>query len=674
MSGGPAQPEGVNEPRARAQASQALLAGNGLPGRWAGRPQFVVLDADFGGGQHFLATWAAWRQDPQRCRRLWVIGIAPCRPAGTDPATADPASTPTGAAHPALAHALRAQWPPSTPDLHSLDFDAGQVRLLLARGDLARVLPDLLASVNAFYLGGLEPAQAPGREPARWDARLLRGLHRLAAPGATLASTCLAPALHDGLQAAGFQVQMQVQAQAQMQAQGAAGPQAPQAMTLARFAPRVTAQPPPGRLAPRWAQAGLPEVAVVGAGLAGAAAARALAAQGLAVQVFDRQPGPAGETSGNAGGLFHGIVHGHDGLHARWLRAAALRTASLLRPALQAGSVPGAIDGLLRGERLLSAPAMAALLQRQALPPDYVQVRAKALPDGRPAWFYPSGGWVAPAALCRAWLAADGIAARYGCKVQRLQPHAGRWRLLGSAGQVLTEVDAVLLCNAADAARLAGFAGAAAPTPAADAPPLPDWPLHLRRGQTTLLPAGLPGEPALPWPVADSGYVLRLADGRWLCGGVSHAEDPQPDPQADSHTDPHTDPQTNPPPSTADHQAHLATLQRLTGWATDVAPGALQGRIGWRLQADDRLPLLGALPDRSAPAGPRRQDQPRWVPRQAGLYVFTALGSRGITQAALGGEILACHLSGAPQPAPASLLDALDPARFIARAVRAGPG
>jgi tRNA 5-methylaminomethyl-2-thiouridine biosynthesis bifunctional protein len=58
------------------------------------------------------------------------------------------------------------------------------------------------------------------------------------------------------------------------------------------------------------------------------------------------------------------------------------------------------------------------------------------------------------------------------------------------------------------------------------------------------------------------------------------------------------------------------------------------------------------------------------VPRQPGLYVFTALGARGITQATLGAEVLASWLTGDPVPIPASLLDALDPARFAARAVR----
>ena len=610
---------------ALAQAGHVFLGGNGLPGRWAGRERFVVLETGFGLGHNFLATWDAWRQDPLRCARLSFISIEKHPPQRVDLVRAHAAS-----ALPALAGALVAQWPTLTPDLQLIDFDGGRVRLLLALGDLAQVLPELVASVDAFYLDGF----APAHNPDLWDARQLRGLHRLAAPGATLASWNVASSLRDGLRAAGFEVHQ------------APGLRPEREMTVARFAPRVPARPPPGRGPVAPVGAGSPQVAVIGAGLAGAAVARALAAQGLAVQVFDRQSGPAGETSGNAGGLFHGIVHGHDGPHARWLRAAALHTERVLRPLIEAGAVPGTIAGLLRGEQALDAGAMAALLQRQALPPAYAQVRSAALPGGRPAWFYPGGGWVSPAALCAAWLSGDGIARRYGCAVHRLQPQAGRWRLLDRDGRVLAEVDAVLLCNAADAARLAGT---------------PGWPLQQRRGQTTVLPAGLPGAPQLPLPIADGGYALQLADGRLLCGGASQAEDRDPL-QPDGVL------------READHAAHLATLRRLTGWDADLPAGALQGRVGWRLQADDRLPLLGAVPDSAAPPGRQRLDQPRWVPRQAGLYVFTALGSRGITQAALGGEILAGWLTGAPLPAPATLLDALDPARFIARAVRAGSG
>jgi tRNA 5-methylaminomethyl-2-thiouridine biosynthesis bifunctional protein len=175
--------------------------------------------------------------------------------------------------------------------------------------------------------------------------------------------------------------------------------------------------------------------------------------------------------------------------------------------------------------------------------------------------------------------------------------------------------------------------------------------VHLARGQTTVLPAGLAGAPALPQPLADAGYALQLTDGRLLCGATTQRDD------------------ADPAVRWSDHQHNLATLQRLTGWAPTIDPALLAGGVGWRLLADDRLPLLGPLPDASA-TGARPPDQPRHVPRHPGLYVFTALGSRGITQAALAAELLVSWLTGDPLPAPAALVDALDVARFTSRAVR----
>jgi tRNA 5-methylaminomethyl-2-thiouridine biosynthesis bifunctional protein len=70
--------------------------------------------------------------------------------------------------------------------------------------------------------------------------------------------------------------------------------------------------------------------------------------------------------------------------------------------------------------------------------------------------------------------------------------------------------------------------------------------------------------------------------------------------------------------------------------------------------------------------GVRRLEQPRQVPRVAGLYVLGALGSRGLSVAPLLGEALAAWITGSPQPLPASLLDAVDVARFVARRVRKG--
>ena len=600
------------------QARHVFLGGNGLPGRWAGRPRFVVLETGFGLGQNFLATWAAWRSDPRRPDRLWYLAIEKHPPRRDDLARAHAASP-----EPALAADLLARWPTLTPDLHLIDLDGGRVRLALALGDIGRVMPDLVAAVDAFYLDGF----APARNPAMWDERPLCALPRLAAPGATLATWCVASSVRQLLTRVGFVVE---------KAQGFGGKRE---MTVARYAPRFAARPPPERIAHP-----VRTVAVVGAGLAGASAARALAGQGLEVVVFDRATAPAAETSGQAGGLVHGVVHAHDGTHARWLRAAALHAARDLALRLASGHLPGALAGLWRGAGRSNLDAMRALIDRLALPADYV--RAEPMPGGGPAWHFGQGGWASAPALVAAWLGVEGIALHCGVGIDALRAApGGRWQLRDANGATAAETDAVVLANACDLVRLWPQSAA--------------W-LQALRAQTTLLPADGADLPALPQPVADAGYALRLADGRLLCGATSS-------PLADlALADALNRRGTAPDP--ADHLANLATLARLTGWRIAIDPARLDGRAGARLHAADRLPLVGPLP--AAADAADSPDQPRRVPRERGLYVLGALGSRGLTQAALAGEVLASWITGAPVPAPASLLDAIDPARFIARASR----
>ena len=77
------------------------------------------------------------------------------------------------------------------------------------------------------------------------------------------------------------------------------------------------------------------------------------------------------------------------------------------------------------------------------------------------------------------------------------------------------------------------------------------------------------------------------------------------------------------------------------------------------------------MPDAARPAVVgARLEQPRFVPRAPGLFVFTALASRGIAWAALGAQTLAALVAGTPCPLESSLLDAVDVARFASRVAR----
>lgn len=624
----------VYHPRsgALAQARHVFLAGNGLPARWSGRARFVILETGFGLGNNFLATWDAWRADPQRCERLHFISIEqhPLR-------REDLAELHRGSALEPLATSLVAAWPPLTCNLHRLAFDDGRVQLSLCLGEVSAWLPALVAQVDAFYLDGF----APARNPQMWQPRIFKALARLAANDATAATWSAARSVRDGLASAGFEV---------TRAPGTGGKRD---MTLARFAPRFTPRRPPSRTA--FTGSHDRHALIVGGGLAGCAASWALAQQGWRSTVFDRHANPAQEASGNPAGLFHGIVNAQDGAHARFNRAAALQARQAATHAIADGA-SGSAAGLIRLETAASdARAMRSLLEALGLPADYAQAidadSASTLAGvrlHRPAWFFPGGGWIDPGHLARSFLARAGadVTWRGEAQVQRIERVTGGWRLFDADNRMSGEAEVVVLANAGDCLRLLGR---------------PAWPVEAIRGQLTQVRTALLTQQGLVsprLPIAGSGYLLPDLDGATWFGATSKADDPDPSVRIE------------------DHRLNVAQLERLFGQPLAMDLQRLDGRTAWRWTSRDRLPVVGAVPDfdrvdvvLSGSTG-LRLDSPRFVPRLHGLFVFGALGSRGITWSALAAQVLASWVSGAPTPLEADLIDAIDPARFTSRAQR----
>jgi len=589
--------------RPLACTAEQALRGSELPGRWARRERFVILATAFGRGEQFLAAWQAWKTDPLRCERLVFVAIED-RPLNR--------SDMTQACAAELARQLHAAWPPLTHNLHRLSFEQGRVQLLLAFGDVAPWLTELVASVDAFVLD-----QAGG-----WDRYRLKSLTKLAAPGATL----VMPGHNDAaLSQAGF------------------GLRHDDGLTLASYQPRFIAKRPAARTP---VAANARQAVVLGAGLAGCAAAWALAEQGLQVRLFDQGPGVAQAGSGNPVGLFHGTLNPDDGLHARFNRAAALE----LRRILPGLPLPWRIDGLLRTESTSDLAQMQALLADLGLPADYVQA-LDALQAGAhsglqhqgPAWYYPGGGALSPPSLARAFVDAAPSGRVRFCSdqaVRQVRRSDDGWQLLDEADQVLAETPLLVISAGAGSLNLLQAQG---------------WPLRMQRGQITRLPSATPGLRVPAIPVAGTGYAVTDQAGDVWCGATAQDHDLDPNLRE------------------ADHEHNIAQLMRLSGAEIEVAQlNLLQGRVGWRVIAEDRLPLVGALPDLAALEA--RRDQPRFIVRQPGLLVATGMASRGITWAALSAQVLASLATGAPCPVEASLLDAIDPARFDARRAREQAG
>eukprot|EP01034_Spumella_vulgaris_P008170 gene8170-10393_t len=250
---------------------------------------------------------------------------------------------------------------------------------------------------------------------------------------------------------------------------------------------------------------------------------------------------------------------------------------------------------------------MRAQIASLGLPPDYVQAlsseeaaRRCGLPLKQPAWFYPHGGALPPQALVRALLADTPV--RTHCTVARVALDEQRgWQAFDADGRLLGEAPALVLAGG----------HAALPLLQDLAPGLP---LSRQRGQLSHLPEASP----LPQlPVAGAGYALADGRGGVFCGATTQDEDPDPALRQ------------------ADQDQNLAQWAALAGLA-ERPRTALAGRVGWRLLAPDRLPLVGGLP---VPDYQGRDDQPRFLPRLPGLVLCTALGSRGITWATLCGQV-----------------------------------
>lgn len=515
------------------QARHVFLQGCGLPGAWAGRTHFAILETGFGTGLNFLATWAAWRADPARCARLHFCSVEK-HPFRAEDLARLHALWPDFAA---LSAELIAHWPPAVPGFHRIALDGGRVLLTLMLGEADDCLPQLDARIDAFYLDGF----APDRNAELWRPALFAELARLARPGAAAATYSVAAPVRQGLAGAGFACEKR------------AGFGRKRHCLAARFRGETT---PAVRLPQR--------VAVVGAGVAGSAVAHALARRGVEVVVLERAAAPAQAASGNPVAVFRPVIARADNASTRLTRAAFLHD-------LRAWRALDGLDWARCGVLHLAKDAEAGARYRQAFaaaapPPDYARWVGRDEASALANWplaaagvFYPQAGWVAPQSLCAAWLAHAAIALKIRAAAARLETGPQGWRVFDASGALLAEADAVVLANARDAQCLA---------------PGPGWPIHDVRGQITRLPAG--SLPRLERVIAREGYLVPGV--RPLVGATYEHDDLDTAPRA------------------ASDAANLARLESiLPGAAAGLDAAALEGRAALRATLPDRLPLVGAV-------------------------------------------------------------------------------
>ncbi|WP_261533382.1 bifunctional tRNA (5-methylaminomethyl-2-thiouridine)(34)-methyltransferase MnmD/FAD-dependent 5-carboxymethylaminomethyl-2-thiouridine(34) oxidoreductase MnmC [Burkholderia multivorans] len=616
-----------------AQANHVFVAGNGLPARWQQRRTFTIVETGFGTGCNFLATWAAWRDDPARCERLHFVSVEK-HPFSREDLRRAAAHIVANTTISANVDELADAWPPLVPGLHRLEFDAGRVVLTLVFGDALERLPTLVARADAFYLDGF----APSKNADLWSIDVFRALARMADERATFATYSSSGVVKRALDEAGF---------AYRKVDGFAGKRA---MLVGEYAPRwrMRRHEPPRA----WPNAATRRALVIGAGVAGCAVVERLAARGWNVTLIERHERIASEASGNPAGVFHPLMTRDDNVASRLTRAGFLYALARWR-ALEAGghAFARSTHGMVHlAESADDFARMRDAFDALGAPSDYATLldtdAARAylnLPVAHGGLLFPHGGAVWPAALADAQCAAAGdrVQRMTRTEVARLERNGDEWHALDAHGRTLAQAPVVVLANAGDAVRLAGLRHVA---------------LQPVRGQLTLLPAG--SASPLPCPAIGDGYAVPLDDGTLLIGATFEPDD------------------VDPAIRVAGHAENLERVRRLLPGLIDDVPAldTLRGRVAFRWVAGDRLPLIGPLADEAQAVANARAlsgAKARDLPRMPGLYGAFGYGSRGLVWAALGAELIASQLDGEPWPIERELAEAVDPARFLIRALRA---
>ena len=356
-------------------------------------------------------------------------------------------------------------------------------------------------------------------------------------------------------------------------------------------------------------------VGIIGAGLAGAACARALSVAGFSPALFESAAHHAAGASGNAIGILHQLYSKDHNLASQWVERGIETTQRWISELTQFASRPLA-------ERC-------GVLQLDAQASELIH-------------WDPNGGWVRPPEFVQACLThaqAIGAEINFGVRVESIHDDPAQslvaLTLQNQDGKIATRhFDAVIVCAAHDASRL-----------------LPHAMLNLNSIRGTISSYRLPQNQSLPCVICAAGYASPSVDGEMVVGASYER-------LADGEI------------AVSEPDDELTNLDRLRIISAELAAYceklAPENRTSLRCATLDRMPHAGQVLDPQARLG-ASISQMHQMPRSSRIWALTGLGSRGLSSAPLGAEIIAAGLCGGLAPVSKRLLQAVDPVRFALR-------
>ncbi|MFS7247447.1 bifunctional tRNA (5-methylaminomethyl-2-thiouridine)(34)-methyltransferase MnmD/FAD-dependent 5-carboxymethylaminomethyl-2-thiouridine(34) oxidoreductase MnmC [Rahnella inusitata] len=634
------------------ETRHVFLNGNHFPARFADhpRPLCIIAETGFGTGLNFLTLWQTFdrfhNENPDAIlQRLHFISYEKFPLSAQDLAAAH-------AQWPELASwsaELCEQWPMPFAGCHRLLLADGRITLDLWFGDVTTLLPACDTSMNqqvdAWFLDGF----APSKNPDMWTPDLFNAMAKMTRPQGTFATFTVAGVVRRGLQDAGFEIE-KVPGFGEKR------------HMLSGVLPSKIDVPHPAPWYFRPAAQNATEFAILGGGVASAVLALALLRRGYAVTLYCADEKPALGASGNRQGAVYPLLNGRGDTLERFF-ANAFTFARRQYAQLEKQGVPfdhqwsgvtqlgydeksqGKIDGIVNGGWPEGLAAALTEEQAEAL---------CGVPCGSGGVTYPLGAWLCPAELTASLITlaqTQGLTVHYRQRVTNLRQVTGsQWTLTFADGHEGVH-QAIVLANGAD---ITDFAQSE------------KLPVYAVSGQVSHIPTTSELS-KLKQVLCYDGYLTPVSPlNQHHCIGASYH-------RADKCTDYRDDDQQQ-------NRQRLIDCLPKQQWPQDVDVSGGEARNGVRCATRDHLPMIGSVSDYDAllksykalDLDVKRHRPVAPAPVHENLFLFGALGSRGLSSAPLGAEILAAQIAGEPLPLDSETLAALNPNRMWVRKLLKG--
>lgn len=384
--------------------------------------------------------------------------------------------------------------------------------------------------------------------------------------------------------------------------------------------------------------------AVIGAGIAGCSIAYALAKRGIQVIVLDKQSSVASGASGNPVGVVQ-PVYSLSPAPPSTLATMGWNCLRMWIDELEADgyNIPHGLGGLFS---ICSTPELKdKWLRRSRMHPSIEWIDSASMASHHVGYWASEGGfqrdagWIHPPSMCHALVKASRAELRLNTEVGSVVRTKDVWSIVGVDGKTIEEVDAVIWAHATGAQKV---------------PELSAIPWFSVRGQLAYIEANADSQ-ALRSVLSGAGYCTPAREGFHVLGSTFQRSDPR---------------------SELCPQQHQFLLERfISGYpelaeSLAVTSAPCQGRVSWRCSSENRMPVVGPVPQLDMYVQHWGQGDVHTRSRSfymRGLYMSLAHGSRGLVTAPISAEILAHMITGEKACIDAAMWKALHPARYWLR-------